>query len=48
MADTLKNHYGVNFNERFNRLVTNSWDRAQERVGCKSIDHIDIKLKDQF
>jgi len=37
MTKTLKERYGVNFNERFNRLVTDAWDRAQERLHCCAV-----------
>ena len=32
MADTLINHYGVDLYEQRNRLITDAWDKAQERV----------------
>ena len=32
MAKTLINHYGVDLYERRNRLITDAWDKAQERV----------------
>lgn len=32
MKDTLRDRYGVDQHEEFNRAVTHAWDKAQERV----------------
>ncbi|ELU01489.1 hypothetical protein CAPTEDRAFT_21307 [Capitella teleta] len=38
MADTLVNHYGVDFHVRYNRQVTDAWDKAQERLQCCAVE----------
>lgn len=38
MEDTLKNRYGVDLHEEFNRDVTRAWDKAQEKLRCCSVN----------
>lgn len=37
MTDTLVNHYGVELQYRRNRLITDAWDKAQERLQCCAV-----------
>ncbi|ESO09881.1 hypothetical protein HELRODRAFT_167698 [Helobdella robusta] len=34
MSSTLTDFYGVNFQNEYNRAVTDAWDKAQERLKC--------------
>lgn len=34
MSKTLVDYYGVNFQNEYNRAVTDAWDKAQERLKC--------------
>ena len=36
MSKTLVDYYGINFQNEYNRAVTDAWDKAQERVSWSS------------
>jgi len=38
MSDTLINAYGVNFESKANRDITDAWDKAQERLMCCGVE----------
>lgn len=37
MSDTLISYYGINFQNDYNRAVTDAWDIAQERLKCCAV-----------
>jgi hypothetical protein len=39
MSDTLINSYGVNFESKSNRDITDAWDKAQERLMCCAVEN---------
>lgn len=39
MSSTLVDHYGVDFHLRYNRQVTDAWDKAQERLQCCGVSN---------